>query len=907
MAIEQFELLKKSAVTQIQSDLQSAVAASATTATNAASSATTSATNAATSATNAASSATSAASSATSASTSATAASTSANSFPTTHPEVNYVARVSSPPELGIIKDLEELTKMYLEDLQLDKSSLFKWSCYSGVQVRTQEQNTYVIKAYDNGNTTQVIGPNLVLNGSFASDVSWAKGTGWSISGGVASFAPTGSYSNLSQPVLTIDKTYVITITVTRTAGVLYIKAGSTGDVFPISASGTYTSYSKCSGDTLALIQADNTFAGTVDNVSFAELTYVNGSNDAVQLANVNQPYLSPSIAPNEIARIKNISDNNYLPHTEIGLSSIGNNSFTITTVLKPYFQKIGNASNKGRYFRGSIIPLITNAGSVVLHNNTTGSLSSATNILKEGIIIVTWAANSVGISLWINGKQYPYNGTYTPFNGNVQGLLDLGSDDTFAGEIFHHQIFNRALSASEIQSNHSLLQLRYPEQGVAIGNQFWYTSNEEVVVASDGTAIGEYQYTAANSPEMVVNGTFDADASWTKEAGWTISGGTAIATSAANDFTIYQSVGATIGKVYKIVYTISSITSGGLKATLGSTSLSTTRTTANTYTEYVVAQSASLQIRAVGTTSAVIDNVSIKEVGWDEAQLVYDYVYGATSGTAAVKDLAGIKAATMWCYYNNDPLHGAVYGKLYNWWAAKLLSLFPIKGSRIPSIGDATQLSSFLGGDSVSGKKIKARYGGFDNEFATNESGFTMLDGGFRNPDGTFAGATAFSRIWLSTDPGTSSANRIAVTKADTLLLTNDVGKGFGYSIRRMRNEPVGNSVEAISSDKITSDIASTAQQIPIKFGYTVRQIRVTADTALTNIEAKLHNTAGTAIATLMTGKSVSAGETMTFKIVADHTAMLQDGTVRITATGNTSVSIGCEVVVLAEKATLI
>ena len=38
-------------------------------------------------------------------------------------------------------------------------------------------------------------------------------------------------------------------------------------------------------------------------------------------------------------------------------------------------------------------------------------------------------------------------------------------------------------------------------------------------------------------------------------------------------------------------------------------------------------------------------------------------------------KVYAGLKASAMWCYYNNDPvMGGATYGKLYNWYAAKLL-----------------------------------------------------------------------------------------------------------------------------------------------------------------------------------------------------------------------------------------
>ena len=68
-------------------------------------------------------------------------------------------------------------------------------------------------------------------------------------------------------------------------------------------------------------------------------------------------------------------------------------------------------------------------------------------------------------------------------------------------------------------------------------------------------------------------------------------------------------------------------------------------------------------------------DDISVKEVGWVDMTLVYDTVYAATTGTAAVKDLAATKAAAGWCYPENIPANGAVYSKLYNWYATKLLT----------------------------------------------------------------------------------------------------------------------------------------------------------------------------------------------------------------------------------------
>ena len=65
------------------------------------------------------------------------------------------------------------------------------------------------------------------------------------------------------------------------------------------------------------------------------------------------------------------------------------------------------------------------------------------------------------------------------------------------------------------------------------------------------------------------------------------------------------------------------------------------------------------------------IDNVSLKEIGWAGSTELYDGIYSQTTGTTTEKEYAALKAAAMWCHYNNDISLGAVYGKLYNWFAA--------------------------------------------------------------------------------------------------------------------------------------------------------------------------------------------------------------------------------------------
>lgn len=140
-----------------------------------------------------------------------------------------------------------------------------------------------------------------------------------------------------------------------------------------------------------------------------------------------------------------------------------------------------------------------------------------------------------------------------------------------------------------------------------------------------------------------------------------------------------------------------------------------------------------------------VIANVT-DNADWANATNLYNAAYAAHVGTTEEKEYAGLKAAAMWCYYNNDPDNGAIYGKLYNWYAAKLLDLDMQSagfGWRVPTSADFTTLANYLGGASVAGGKMKVAgtdYWNSPNTGDDNSSGFTALGGGRRNAAGLFS-----------------------------------------------------------------------------------------------------------------------------------------------------------------------
>jgi len=113
---------------------------------------------------------------------------------------------------------------------------------------------------------------NQVINNGFDNTNAWTLGTGWAISGGVATKTP-GSATDIEQTLPTDSGVaYRVTFTVTSVSGgsVRVVLKGGGPDVLgtPRSAAGTYTEILISNGNTTLALRADASFAGAIDNVS---------------------------------------------------------------------------------------------------------------------------------------------------------------------------------------------------------------------------------------------------------------------------------------------------------------------------------------------------------------------------------------------------------------------------------------------------------------------------------------------------------------------------------------------------------------------------------------------------------------------------------------------------------------
>lgn len=120
-----------------------------------------------------------------------------------------------------------------------------------------------------------IYGPELLLNGNFATDTVWNKGSGWSIGSGVAT-KTAGGAGTLSQPptsVLEAASSYEVTFTITAVSAgqIRFNFTGGGGSVVGdfLSSPGTYTQTVVAThAHTNFTLGPSSGFAGSVDNVS---------------------------------------------------------------------------------------------------------------------------------------------------------------------------------------------------------------------------------------------------------------------------------------------------------------------------------------------------------------------------------------------------------------------------------------------------------------------------------------------------------------------------------------------------------------------------------------------------------------------------------------------------------------
>jgi uncharacterized protein (TIGR02145 family) len=165
-----------------------------------------------------------------------------------------------------------------------------------------------------------------------------------------------------------------------------------------------------------------------------------------------------------------------------------------------------------------------------------------------------------------------------------------------------------------------------------------------------------------------------------------------------------------------------------------------------------------------IGTQEWMVEN--LKTTKYADGTLILLVNTTNTWGTLSITSKG-------YCWYNDDISNKDTYGALYNWSAAMNGAISSTSkpsgvqgvcptGWHLPSVAEWTELETYLGGQSITGGKMKEAsqaHWASPNTGATNESGFSGLPGGFRYQSGQSAFISTLGTWWSTSESSTTNA----------------------------------------------------------------------------------------------------------------------------------------------------
>lgn len=144
-------------------------------------------------------------------------------------------------------------------------------------------------------------------------------------------------------------------------------------------------------------------------------------------------------------------------------------------------------------------------------------------------------------------------------------------------------------------------------------------------------------------------------------------------------------------------------------------------------------------------------------------------------------------------CYYDNNSAYRSTYGLLYNWFAVNDSRNIAPEGWHVASREEWNILNTFLGGDLVSGGKLKETgtlHWNSPNTGATDEVGFKGLPGGGRAFEGPFQSIGQSGFWWTSTENSATDAWPRGLSYNSELIFSSFwLNKKSGFSVKCVKD----------------------------------------------------------------------------------------------------------------------
>jgi uncharacterized protein (TIGR02145 family) len=207
--------------------------------------------------------------------------------------------------------------------------------------------------------------------------------------------------------------------------------------------------------------------------------------------------------------------------------------------------------------------------------------------------------------------------------------------------------------------------------------------------------------------------------------------------------------------------------------------------------------------IPKVNANKTAIDEIKIGEQIWTNKNLdVLTYRNGDEIPQIQDKKEWAKLTTGAWCYYDNNTKNGAIYGKLYNWFALNDKRGLAPEGYHIPSHEEWDTLLANLGGDFCAGGKMKekgTKNWNNPNEKATNKSEYTALPGGYRSASGDFYGILEKASYWSISEFNNLLAKERSLMNSTNSVILSYREKGQGSTIRCIKD-----NIELIKGMKV-------------------------------------------------------------------------------------------------------
>jgi uncharacterized protein (TIGR02145 family) len=551
---------------------------------------------------------------------------------------------------------------------------------------------------------------------------------------------------------------------------------------------GGYTDWYLPSKDELNKLYLNRTAIGGFANDSYWSSTEI--FNTLAILKNFgfgNQENLGKSYPANvrairAFSAVKSIEDGG----TGATTQQTAINAITGTQISGRYLRSDGTNATLSTIQIGDVPTLNQNttgnaatAGNITATVNTT--LTSLSNLATVGTITTgVWSGTAVAVEKGGTGAttaSAARTNLGLEIGTNVQAPLVAGTDylapTGSAASLTNFPTFNQnttgnaatATTAGNITAttNTTLISLSNLATVGTITSGVW--SGTAVAIAKGGTGL-----TSAGNNGQVLTSTGSGTLTWTTIDASTLSGTTLKSTITGSSLT-------SVGTLTNLTVTnpiVGSITGNAATATSATTATTAENITATTNTTLtsltnlaavgtitsgvwsgtaVAVAKGGTGLTAAGTNGQVLTSTNAGTLTWTTPVFLPTVVIGTQQWMEKNLDVmtyrngdvipqvtdatewAGLTTGA-WCYYNNDPLNGAIYGKLYNWYAVNDPRGLAPQGWHIPTYNEWTTLSTLLGGDAAAGGKMKTTGTTIwttPNTSATNESGFAGLPGGFR------------------------------------------------------------------------------------------------------------------------------------------------------------------------------